>query len=127
RAGIVPLPAVQSAITTPSASPPHDHFAAGPKCRVRLSGKWCIDRAGRRPRVAAWIVSAARIQIARQVIPTPDDHLAPGPRYRVKLPAIRCVGGAHGTPTIGCRIVSAPGVQKVRRRIIESTPYNHFA
>ena len=127
RAGIVSPAAVQVAVITTSASGPDDHLAASPNRRRILSGKRGVDRAGRCPGIAAWVVSAASIQIAvYKVVPTPDDHLGAVPDCRVKLSGGRRVCAARGNPTISSWTVSATSVQDIRRRSVESTPNDHF-
>ena len=70
------VPNVQSA--------PDDHFAAGPDCRVNVSGSGRVDGgAGGCPTVRSGIVSPAGVQKCRCRIPAPDDHFAAGPDCRV--------------------------------------------
>src|SRR5437588_590532 len=125
-AGIVSPAGVQIAAAI---SAPHDHFTAGPDCRVKLSAvgradnaRWspCVIGAGRRLLRA---VSAAGVQIAGAAKSTPYDHLAPGPYCRVEFSASGCAGAASGCPTIGAGIISPAGVQKAA---VVSSPHEHF-
>ena len=93
-----------------SQSAPDDHFAAGPDCRVLLSGSGRVGGAGGCPTIGAGIVSPAGVQIANAVS-APDDHFAAGPHCRVTVSGSGRVGRAGGRPTIGVGIVSAAGVQ----------------
>src|SRR6266545_2423506 len=63
-AWVISAASVQPAATATSDSTPDDHLAASPNCGMRLSGKRGVDRAGGRPGIAGWIVSAPRVQIA---------------------------------------------------------------
>ena len=47
---------------TAAISAPDDHFAAGPDCRVKLSGIGRVGGAGGCPTIGAGIVSAAGVQ-----------------------------------------------------------------
>ena len=50
-------------------SAPDDHFAAGPHCRVKVSGSGRAGGAGRCPTVGAGIVSPAGVENAAAVGP----------------------------------------------------------
>ena len=129
RKRIVSAAAVQVAATTASASAPDDHFTAGPHGRVRLSGKWRVDRVGRRPTIRGGIVSSAAVQVAGWVVvPTPNYHLTAGPHRRVKVSTGGCVGAARSHPTVGRRIVSPAGVEGVQLVVgdVVTAPDNHL-
>ena len=51
-------------VTTPA---PDDHFAAGPDCRVTVSGSGRIGGAGGCPTIGARIISAAGVQVAADI------------------------------------------------------------
>src|SRR5436309_9466464 len=85
-------------------SPPHDHFAAGPDCRVTVSAKGRVGSAGGYPAIGARIVSPAGVQIAA-AISAPHDHFTAGPDCRVKLSAVWRADNVRWSPcVIGARI-----------------------
>ena len=82
RAGIVSAAGVQ---IVSCRSAPDDHFAAGPDCRVTVSGIGRVGGAGGCPTIGAGIVSAAGVQSAALVISAPDDHFTAGPHCCVTV------------------------------------------
>jgi hypothetical protein len=86
-------------------SAPDDHLAAGPHCRVSVSGIGRVGGAGGCPTVGAGGVSPTRVKIAA-IKAAPDNHFAAGPHCRVSVSAGGRAGGAGGCPTIGAGIVS---------------------
>src|SRR5438876_342460 len=74
---------------------PHDHFAAGPHRRVRVSRGGRIVGVGGYPMVIPRVISAAAVVLpVGIVVPAPADHFATGPYCGVMYPAERRVGGA---------------------------------
>src|SRR5439155_20753447 len=74
---------------------PDDHFRAGPDCRVIASCARRIDRAGWRPSVGRWVVTAAGV-----VITAPDDHFRAGPDRHVTASCARRIDRAGWRPCI---------------------------
>src|SRR5215469_6217328 len=93
---------------TADKSAPHDHFVAGPDCRMIVSAFGRAGEVGRNPTIQNWIVPPARVQNRKT---SPDDHLTPGPDCRKFLPAGGRVCCAGGSPTVTAGIVSPTGVQ----------------
>lgn len=63
---------------------PHNHFAAGPNCRVRESTLGRIADAGGYPAIRFRIVSSAGVENVEVVIKSaPDDHFIAGPDRRM--------------------------------------------
>ena len=98
-------------IAAVGSSAPDDHFAAGPDCRVIVSGSGRVGGAGGCPTVGAGIVSPAGVQKMLPLDSAPDDHFAAGPDCRVSVSGSGRVGGAGGCPTVGAGIVSSAGVK----------------
>ena len=94
-------------------SAPHNHFAACPDCRVRVSASGCIGRADSSPSVRAGIISPAGVQEGAVVVSAPDDHFFAGPHCSVSEPGDGRIGGAGWSPTVCARIVSPASVQAV--------------
>jgi hypothetical protein len=105
-------------------SPPDDHFAASPHCRVPESGSGRAGGAGSDPTIRVGIVSPASVNV-QAIISAPNNHFNAGPHYRVKLSGSGRAGGAGGGPTICAGIVSATAVQQ-RANGTTSTPHDHF-
>jgi hypothetical protein len=92
-------------------SAPDDHFAAGPDCRVLVSGGGREGRAGGYPTVGGRVISAASVRRdGAPYLSTPNDHFTAGPDCRVKESGTGRVGGACGCPRIRAGIVSPAGV-----------------
>ena len=85
RARIVSAAGVGSSIIEQiKGASPHNHFAAGPNCRVRESTLGRIADAGGYPAIRARIVSAAGVENVEVVIKSaPDDHFIAGPDRRM--------------------------------------------
>src|SRR5262249_62384487 len=84
-ASILSAASIKNDVAAEVSSAPDDHFAAGPHCRVRVSARGCIGRAGGCPTIGAGIVPAASVKGVTYgaVKPAPDDHLTAAPRCRV--------------------------------------------
>jgi hypothetical protein len=106
-------------------STPNDHFTAGPDCRVKVSGRRRVGRAGGYPTIRAGIVSAAGNQ--RHVIAgisTPNDHFTAGPDCRVTVSGRGRVGRAGSCPRIRAGIVSPASVRSAD--VLKSAPNDHL-
>ena len=111
--GIVSPAGVRRLPVPSTVSAPDDHFTAGPDCRVTVSGRGRVGRAGGCPTIRAGIVSPAGVRKhAADVISAPDDHFTAGPDCRVTVSGSGRVGRAGGCPTIRAGIVSPAGVQR---------------
>ena len=89
---------------------PHDHFTAGPNCRVICSGRGAVTGARGCPAIRIWIVSPAGIETVTVFITsTPHNHFTAGPHGCMHNSGrqARC---ARSGPAIGARIVSSAGV-----------------
>src|SRR5205814_8132028 len=106
-----------------------DHFAAGPECRVKRSGKGRASDVRGRPTVCAGIISTAGVQkvdsIGSSGTSAPDDHFTAGPHCRVTGSRSGRVARTGDCPTIHTRIVSATGVEIADIKIT-STPNDHI-
>ncbi len=110
-------------------STPDDHFAAGPYCRVRVSGDRDVNEGCGHPTIRAWVISSARVRVVKGFVPAaPNNHFIAGPDCGVSDPAKRHIHKTSRHPTVDNGIVSAASAQvgMVRDRI-RSTPDNHFA
>ena len=79
------LPPVFSGISFACATP-HDHFAAGPHCRMKPSTISYVSETGGGPSVSAGIISATGVRIVTgsiEIKPAPNNHLAAGPHCGV--------------------------------------------
>src|SRR5262249_39530419 len=125
--GIVSATSIKNDVAEGVNSAPDDHFAAGPHCRVRVSARGCIGRAGGCPTIGAGIVSPAGVAAIQS--PAVEDgksvELGAGSHRRVRIFGSGGGGGAGGCPTLVAGIVSPPGVRKAGGQI--SAPDDHFA
>ena len=103
---------------------PHNHFTAGPNCRVRESTLGRIDDAGGYPAIRSRIVSPAGVENVEVVIKSaPDDHFIAGPDRGMTDSYRRHVSGSCGCPSIRAGIVSPASVQ---RNTIYAAPDDHL-
>ena len=109
-------------------SAPDDHltacFASRPHPGMTLSSRWRISGAGRSPRVCAWYILAARVEVAGVTGPSPDDHLCSSPNGRVIRSTVRC-DICRRYPTVGNGVVSSASPRETEI-IISSAPDDHF-
>ena len=111
RVWIVSAAAIKTAIAVIDGSAPDDHLAAGPYCRVQLSGSRGAGSAGSCPTVGDWIISAPGIQLAKWVVgPAPDNHLGASPYCCVTGSPNGWVGGTGRCPRIFGWVVPAASV-----------------
>src|SRR5207253_5813454 len=94
---------------------PDDHFAAGPHCRMLVSGIGRVGGGGGCPTVGAGIISPAGVQIAADTSSAPDDHFAAGPDCRVTVSGSGRVGKAGGCPcVVGAQTCGSPVIRLTR-------------
>src|SRR5207248_7892919 len=65
--------------TLGAAASPDNHLAAGPDCRMPLSGGRHVGCACGRPSVRGGIVSPAAVKFLKVILSTPDDHFTSSP------------------------------------------------
>src|SRR6478736_1883357 len=100
---------------------PHNHFIAGPDCRMKLPTGGRVSDAGCYPTIRAGIVSATTVQKDEiLVLPAPDNHLTAGPKPSMTGSGRRCVSDVSGCPAISTRSVAPASVKRVA--VMKSSP-----
>src|SRR5207247_6276707 len=88
-------------IVIPIISTPDNHLIASRYCRVKVSGRGRVSRAGSCPTVQVGTIPAATVKRGTAIPSTPDNHFPPAPDCCLPLSAPGVVVDGCGSPITG--------------------------